>query len=179
MADELEKEVRARMYAERVWPGRGGALSSWQTPWLLNRRWDLTYISLSAVLVPTPFLLFSLLNRYGVPGNLVEPAAAVDIIVALVVGGPHMCSTYTLTFFDRNFTRRHPTYVALAFALPVLVTVLGMINLTLLLTIFMMWASIHVLHQIAYIADCYRAKGPDYQSLASRAIDWKSDPFAR
>jgi hypothetical protein len=159
------------MYAEGVWPGRG-ALSSWQTPWLLNRRWDLTYISLSAVLVPTPFLLFALLNRYGVPGNLVEPAAAVDIIVALVVGGPHMCSTYTLTFFDGNFTRRHPTYVALAFALPVMVTILGMINLTLLLTIFMMWASVHVLHQIAYIADCYRAKGSDYQSLVSRGIDY-------
>jgi hypothetical protein len=159
------------MYAEGVWPGRG-ALSSWQTPWLLNRRWDLTYISLSAVLVPTPFLLFALLKRFGVPGNIVEPSAAVDIIVALVVGGPHMCSTYTLTFFDRNFTKRYPTYVALALALPVMVTVLGMMNLTLLLTIFMMWASIHVLHQIAYIADCYRAKGSDYQSLISRGIDY-------
>ncbi len=159
------------MYAEGVWPGRG-ALSSWQTPWLLNRRWDLTYISLSVLLVPTPFILFALLNRYGVPGNVVEPAAAVDIIVALVVGGPHMCSTYTLTFFDRNFTKRHPTYVALALALPIMVTILGIFNLTLLLTVFMMWASIHVLHQIAYIADCYRAKGNDFQSLASRGIDY-------
>src|ERR1700674_4598587 len=154
------------MYAQSVLP-RSGVLSGWQMPWLLNQRWDLTYISLSSLLVATPFLLFSFLNRYGVPGNVVEPAAAVDIIVALLVGGPHMCSTYTLTFFDGNFTRRHQTYVALAFALPVMVTVLGMINLTLLLTIFMMWASIHVLHQIAYIADCYRAKGMDYQSLIS------------
>src|SRR5947209_18070813 len=101
------------MYAAGVWPSRD-ALASWQTPWLLNKRWDLTYVSLSAVLVPTPFILFSLFNRYGVPGNIVEPAAAVDILVALIVGGPHMCSTYTLTFLDRNFTHRYPIYVALA-----------------------------------------------------------------
>src|SRR5439155_8697053 len=114
----------------------------------------------------------SLFNRFGVPGNLVEPSAAVDILVALVVGGPHMCSTYTLTFMDRNFTHRYPIYVALALGLPVIVTILGMVNLTLLLTIFMMWASLHVLHQIAYIADCYRAKGSDFQSDVSRAIDY-------
>jgi hypothetical protein len=141
-------------------------------PWLLNVRWDLTYISLSALLVPAPFLLYALFSRYGVPGNVVDPAGAVDILVALVVGGPHMCSTYTLTFMDPKFTHRYPVYVALALGLPVMVTILGIINLTLLLTIFMMWASVHVLHQIAYIADCYRAKGNDFQSLASRAVDY-------
>lgn len=159
------------MYADRTWLG-GGAVSSWQAPWLLSKRWDLTYISLSAVLVPVPFLLYQLFSQYGVPGGIVEPAAAVDILVALVVGGPHMCSTYTLTFMDRNFTRRYPIYVALALGLPVIVTILGLVNLTLLLTIFMTWASIHVLHQIAYISDCYRAKGNDLQSHVSRAIDY-------
>src|SRR5438105_15924696 len=88
-----EEEGCAKVYAEGVWPGRS-ALASWQTPWLLNKRWDLTYVSLSAILVPTPFILFSLFNRFGVPGNLVGPSAAVDILVALVVGGPHMWSTY-------------------------------------------------------------------------------------
>lgn len=159
------------MYAERAWLGRG-AVSSWQTPWLLSKRWDLTYISLSAVLVPVPFLLFQLLSKYGVPGGIVEPAAAIDILVALVVGGPHMVSTYTLTFMDRNFTHRYPIYVAMALTLPVLVTILGITNLTLLLTIFMMWASVHVLHQIAYIADCYRAKANEGQLTLSRAIDY-------
>jgi len=159
------------MYADRTWLG-GGAVSSWQAPWLLNRRWDLTYISLSAVLVAVPFLLFQVFNKYGVPGGVVDPAAAVDILVALVVGGPHMCSTYTLTFMDQNFTHRYPRYVALALCLPVLVTILGIVNLTLLLTIFMMWASVHVLHQIAYIADCYRTKGHDDESLLSRGIDY-------
>ncbi len=159
------------MYAERAWLG-GGAVSSWQAPWLLSKRWDLTYISLSAILVPVPFLLFQLFSKYGVPGHIVDPAAAVDILVALVVGGPHMCSTYTLTFMDQNFTQRYPVYVALALALPVLVTILGIVNLTLLLTIFMMWASVHVLHQIVYIADCYRAKGSEFHSIASRGIDY-------
>ena len=159
------------MYAEGVLSGRG-ALSGWQSPWLLNRTWDLTYISLSAILVPTPFILFAVLESTGILRNVIDPSAAVDIIVALIVGGPHMTSTYTLTFMDRNFTRRHPTYVALAFVLPVIVTVLGVVNLAILLTVFMMWASVHVLHQIAYIADCYRAKGNDFQSLTSRGIDY-------
>lgn len=167
------------MYAEGLLRGRGVA-SSWQRPWLLNKRWDLTYISLSALLVPTPFLLFRLLTYLGLPDGAsaatatvgLSATAVVDIVVALIVGGPHMTSTYTLTFMNRNFTRRYPLYVALAFALPVMVTVLGIVNLRLLLTVFMMWASIHVLHQIAYLADCYRTKGTDYHSLFSRAIDY-------
>lgn len=117
-------------------------------------------------------MLYRLFSTYGVPGNIIDPAGAVDILVALVVGGPHMTSTYTLTFMDDNFKRRYPMYATLALALPVLVTILGVVNLTLLLTIFMMWASVHVLHQIAYIADCYRAKGSDFQSLSSKAIDY-------
>lgn len=157
------------MYAEGVWSGRG-SLASWQTPWLLSKRWDLTFVSLSAILVPTPFILFSLIKQLGIDDQ--SAAGAVDIVVALIVGGPHMCSTYTLTFLDRNFTHRYPLYVGLALVLPVLVTILGLVNLTLLLTIFMMWASIHVLHQIAYLTDCYRAKGNDFHSHLSRAIDY-------
>jgi hypothetical protein len=157
------------VYAEGVWPGRG-SLAGWQAPWLLSKRWDLTYVSLSAILVPTPFILFSLIKQLGVDDQ--SASGAVDILVALVVGGPHMCSTYTLTFMDRNFTRRYPVYASLALALPVMVTILGLVNLTLLLTIFMMWASVHVLHQIVYLADCYREKGSDFHSLTSRAIDY-------
>lgn len=156
------------MYAEGVLTQRG--IRAWQTPWLLNKRWDLTYISLSAILVPTPFILFAILNSLGMATS--DANTAVDIIVALVVGGPHMCSTYTLTFFDGNFTHKHRLYVTLALVLPVMVTFLGLWNLPLLLTIFMMWASVHVLHQIAYIADCYRVKGSDFQSLASKGIDY-------
>ena len=150
------------MYAEQTWSGSGEA-SGWQMPWLLNRRWDLTYISLSAILVPIPLFLFYRLN---------VPPAAIDIFVALIVGGPHMTSTYTLTFMDRNFTHRYPIYVALALVLPVLVTILGIMDLRLLLTIFMMWASVHVLHQVAYLTDCYRTKGNEFHSLISRGIDY-------
>jgi hypothetical protein len=157
------------VYAEGVWPSRG-TQSFWQFPWLLSRKWDLTYISLSAILVPTPFLLYQVLSQYGLSRS--DASAAVDIIVALIVGGPHMTSTYTLTFMDGNFTKRHPTYVALAFLLPVMVTILGLVNLQILLTVFMMWASVHVLHQIAYIADCYRARSGDTKALIGRAIDY-------
>ena len=41
-----------------------------------------------------------------------------------------------------------------------IVTVLAFVNLQVLLTIFFTWASIHVLHQITYINDCYAAKRP-------------------
>ena len=157
--------------AEGVFAGRD-SVSTWHSPWLLTRTWDLTYISLSAVLVVVPFGLYAVLESTGILAQIIDSSAAVDIIVALIVGGPHMTSTFTLTFMDRNFTRRYPTYVALAFALPVMVTILGIVNLPLLVTIFMLWASVHVLHQIAYIVDCYRTKGPDFQSLFSRAIDY-------
>jgi hypothetical protein len=125
---------------------------------------------LSAILVPTPYVLFWILQNVGFDTK--TAVQAVDIAVALIVGGPHMTSTYTLTFMDRNFTHRYPVYVALALALPVMVTVLGLWNITLLLTIFMMWASVHVLHQIAYITDCYRAKGSDFQTLLSKGVDY-------
>ncbi|HEX5415369.1 MAG TPA: hypothetical protein VFZ25_06870 [Chloroflexota bacterium] len=156
------------MYAEGILSRRG--VSAWQSPWLLSKRWDLTYISLSAILVPTPYILFQVLNGLGLAVS--DANTAVDIIVALIVGGPHMVSTYTLTFFDSNFTHRHRLYVGLALALPIMVTVLAFRNLTLLLTIFMMWASVHVLHQIAYIADCYRVRGSETHSLVSKGLDY-------
>jgi hypothetical protein len=163
------EEASVTVFAEGVWTGRRAA-ASWQTPWLLSRNWDLTYISLSAILVPTPFLLFALLQYLGVETK--TAVAAVDIAVALIVGGPHMTSTYTLTFMDKTFVHRYPVYVALALTLPVMVTLLALWNLTLLLTVFMMWASVHVLCQIGYLTDCYRAKGSNFRTLLSRGIDY-------
>ena len=51
-------------------------------------------------------------------------------------------------------------------------TILAFVNLQVLLTIFFTWASIHVLHQITYINDCYAAKRPVKRSLTRRIIDY-------
>ncbi len=42
--------------------------------------------------------------------------------------------------------------------MPVVVVTLAVINLTLLVTVFFFWASVHVIHQALYIADSYRNK---------------------
>src|SRR3712207_38834 len=44
--------------------------------------------------------------------------------------------------------------------MPVLVVSLAIYNLTLLVTIFFFWASVHVIHQAAYIPASYRFKDP-------------------
>src|SRR5919112_5710649 len=117
--------------------------------WLRSSRWDLTFLILSAALVPIPLLMY---HGLGISQT------AVNLIVAGLVGGPHLYSTFTYTFLEPNYRRRHRRFLLGSLALPVLVTVLAFVNLQVLLTIFFTWASIHVLHQITYINDCYAAK---------------------
>jgi hypothetical protein len=58
--------------------------------------------------------------------------------------------------------------------IPVIVISLAFLNLTLLLTIFFFWASIHVLHQIIYITELYNQKQKKRAALnlASRLTDY-------
>ena len=126
--------------------------------WIYKPSWDLPLIIGSSVLVPLPFLAAWLAQISG----LAKPQQAIDIInisVALLIGGPHLFSTVTYTFMDPRFRERHPAYTALAFLLPVTVILLGVYQYTLLITFFFTWASLHVLHQIIYLTDCYRTRG--------------------
>src|SRR6185503_8157189 len=88
--------------SRRVWPavpGRfnmavpgGSVLGSDEGAWIHNRRFDLVFLTLSGVLVFLPYLSYGLLQRLGA-----SPATASLIIglgVTLLVGGPHMYSTY-------------------------------------------------------------------------------------
>jgi len=50
---------------------------------------------------------------------------------------------------------------------------LAALDLTLLVTVFFFWASVHVIHQAAYVADVYRFKDPRGWSWTSR-ITWRS-----
>jgi len=131
--------------------------------WLRSPSWDLTFLILSAALVPIPLLLH---HGLGVS------QAAVNFIVAGVVGGPHLYSTFTYTFMEPSYRRRHRRYLAASLGLPAIVTTLAFVNLQVLLTLFFMWASVHVLHQITYINDCYVAKSTLPRPARERIVDY-------
>lgn len=130
--------------------------------WLVSPFFDLAFITLSAVLILFPHLTYTLVGR-----NIY-----VDLTVTMLIGGPHMFATYTMTFMEPSFIKRYPVYSRLALLLPPAIIALGIINLTLLVTIFFFWASIHVIHQVAYITDAYRMKDPRGWTKASRIIDY-------
>ncbi|MEO8587188.1 MAG: hypothetical protein ABI584_13575 [Acidobacteriota bacterium] len=121
------------------------------SPWISNPRWDLIVLSFSAVLVAVPPLVHSLGKT---------TAGGVDILITLLVGGPHMYATFLKTVFEPNFRRLHP---ALTFApvviIPLIVISGAIFAFQALLTFFFTWASMHVCDQASYIAYLYREKG--------------------
>jgi hypothetical protein len=136
--------------------------------WLISPGYDLAFIIFSSALLVVPHL-FSQLGEFS--------NAAVDLVVTAFIGGPHLFATYTMTFMEPHFRERYRRYTWGALLMPVLVVSLAIYNLTLLVTIFFFWASVHVIHQAAYIADSYRFKDPRGQTLRrwrfwSRAIDY-------
>lgn len=151
-------------------------------PWLRDRSWDLTWISLSVVLVAAPYLAY--LAIVGIQ-SLVTPLAQtfgtspesfsrnlVNAGVALLVGGPHMYATFTRTALDRDFFKRHPRVIYSSVLIPLVVVTLAFLNLSLLLTVFFFWASIHVLHQIIYITELYNQRQTSKLTLVSRGADY-------
>jgi hypothetical protein len=152
--------------------------------WLNGRTWDLTFISLSASLVFLPFFAYeffkyalgfeSLRMFVGVPpGEIADFSRnSVNALVALLIGGPHMYATFTRTFLDSDFRRRHVWFLLGSLALPVIVILLGVSYFRLLITVFFLWASVHILHQIVYILDCYNAKATNLVSRQSRLLDF-------
>lgn len=150
--------------------------------WLWNRRWDLTFISLSGVLVAVPYLAYiglleiqPLLQPLArIFGGDIESVSRnlVNAIVALVVGGPHMYATFSRTALDTDFVKRHPRLVWSSLLIPAVVVALAFFNLSLLLTLFFFWASLHVLHQILYIVELYNHRRPTGLSRLSRYSDY-------
>lgn len=146
-------------------------LSGREPGWIYKPSWDLPLIIFSAVLVPLPFLISWLAQMSG----WLNPDKTVDLInitVALLIGGPHLFSTITYTFLDGNFRSRHRAYLAMAFAIPAIVIYLGVNYYTALITFFFTWASIHVLHQVIYLTDCYRARSAYADQKWSRLVDY-------
>lgn len=139
--------------------------------WIYKPSWDLPLLIFSALLVPLPFLVAWAAEISG----WMKPQQAIDLInitVAALIGGPHLFSTVTYTFLDKRFRARHRWYSKLAFLLPLGVVYLGVKQYTLLITFFFTWASLHVLHQIIYLTDCYRTRSGSKEGLWSRALDY-------
>ena len=138
--------------------------------WLVSPGYDLAFIIFSSALLVVPHLF----AQVGGLSNVI-----VDLAVTALIGGPHLFATYTMTFMEPRFRERYRRYTWSALLMPVLVVSLAIYNLTLLVTIFFFWASVHVIHQAAYIADSYRFKDPRGRShnlarwqLWSRFIDY-------
>lgn len=131
--------------------------------WLHSAKFDLTFLIGSAVLAAVPLTLYYV---FGVS------TTAINYLVAALVGGPHLYSTFGTNFMDGSFRKNFPTVLWPSLLIPPVVLYLALNNLTLLLTIFFFSASIHVLHQIAYITDCYRHKDPRPRSVWNRVVDY-------
>jgi hypothetical protein len=144
--------------------------------WIYNRKWDLAFISLSVILVPLPYLIWIFMGDVlHVTSDVARQA--VNLLIAVLIGGPHMYATFTRTALDNNFRHDHRKFLRSSIIIPLVVITLALTNLTLLLTIFFFWASIHVLHQIVYVVESYNQKAKaanDKTSLttASKAIDF-------
>ncbi|HEX7976308.1 MAG TPA: hypothetical protein VF498_17995 [Anaerolineales bacterium] len=150
--------------------------------WLRSRKWDLTWITLSVALVAAPYLTYLGILRLE---TFLQPVAAsfgttvdslarnfINAFVGLVVGGPHMYATFTRTALDRDFARQHPRFLWSSLWVPVVVVTGALLNLSLLLTFFFFWASVHVLHQIVYILDLYNHRQKTGLTRFSRLSDY-------
>jgi hypothetical protein len=131
--------------------------------WLVSRKYDLTFLIGSAVLAAIPLTML-----YGFNVS----TTAINLLVAGLVGGPHLYSTFGYTLADGAYRKRYGWRLLPVILIPMGVVWLALNNLVLLMTIFFFWASIHVLHQIAYITDAYRFKDPRPRSLFNRAVDY-------
>ncbi len=151
--------------------GASSLLLEREPGWIYRKSWDLPLLIFSSLLVPLPFAVAWLARHSG----WISEQKAVDLIniaVATLIGGPHLFSTVTFTFLDGPFRRRHPFYLISSLALPAIVLYLGLYEYRALITFFFTWASIHVLHQVIYLTDCYRAQSPVPEPRWSRLVDY-------
>ncbi|HET7153456.1 MAG TPA: hypothetical protein VFJ29_06790, partial [Candidatus Kapabacteria bacterium] len=59
--------------------------------WIYNPTWDLTFISLSSILVALPFTVYIIPQLFGIDAEVSRNI--VNGTIAFLIGGPHMYST--------------------------------------------------------------------------------------
>lgn len=150
-------------------------------PWIRSRRWDLTFIFGTGALVAVPLLsYYAIASLTGTAPEAFQERPAlgiamlINLAVAFLIGGPHVYATYTMTLAEQSFRDRHPILLWGALVVPLVVTTLAIVRIELLIAAFFAWASVHVIHQFAYLVQQYqlRARGPRPLPGWSRAIDY-------
>jgi hypothetical protein len=144
-------------------PGETIGVPASRSPWIATPRWDLTWLILSASLVPLPVL-----------AHLVLPQALhIDLLVTILIGGPHMYATFLRTVADPLFRARHPFAAWFpVVAIPAFVVTLGLTRFEWLLSLFFTWASLHICDQASYIAQLYRERAGGTPTRFDRALDF-------
>jgi hypothetical protein len=138
--------------------------------WIRSRRFDLLFLTLSGALVFLPYLSYGLLQRLG--ASDATASLVVGLTVTLLVGGPHMYSTYLRTALEPRFRHRYGLLAYLPLVLIPVLVVLGALHAFLLLiTAFFFWASLHVTQQAQWIAETYRRKATGRVTMVDRLLD--------
>jgi TRAP-type C4-dicarboxylate transport system permease small subunit len=138
--------------------------------WIRSRKFDLIFLTASGALVFLPYLSYGALQRLG--ASTTTAALIVGLGVTLLVGGPHMYSTYLRTALEPRFRERHGwlAYAPLV-VIPALVIIGSYYAFLFLLTAFFFWASVHVTHQAQWISENYRLKVSPRVSTLDRFLD--------
>jgi hypothetical protein len=131
--------------------------------WIQSPGWDLGWLIGSAAIVPLVLLV--------VWGG--ASSSMVNLGTTALIGGPHLFSTYTATYLDPRFRRSHrPMLWLITLVIPALVVWGTLANFQVLLSIFIFSASVHVLHQNAYLTDIYRRRAGAPEPAWSRLVDY-------
>lgn len=131
--------------------------------WINGARWDIGWLIGSAAIVPL-VLIFVWMGT---------GSAWINMGITAIIGGPHLFSTYTASYFDPTFRRRHlGLLVAASIAVPAFVIYWTLVDFQILLSVFILAASLHVLQQNAYITGIYSKKLGRPESPWSRIIDY-------
>lgn len=131
--------------------------------WIHNARWDLAWLIGSALVVPLVLLL--------VWGGI--SSANLMLVITAVIGGPHLFSTYVVTYLDPSFRRAHGRMLLVISAVIPCLVVWGVIaNFPVLLSLFIFAASLHVVQQNAYLTDLYRRRDARHEAANARWIDY-------
>ena len=137
--------------------------ASARSAWINGARWDLGWLIGSALIVP----LVLLFVWVGSSSN------AVNLGVTVAVGGPHLFATYTATYMDPSFRRSHVWLLVVAtIVVPVFVVYWALVDFQILLSVFIFAASVHILHQNAYLTDIYRKRVGRPEPSWSRLVDY-------
>lgn len=150
-------------------------------PWLRNARWDLSFILLSVVIALLPYSVYLLLGG-GMFQNAAEKGTLayearlnVNLLIAILIGGPHMYATFTRTLMDPEFMRKRFWFVASSILVPISVFTFALYSYqsyVWLLTVFFALASVHALHQLVWLSEAYNRKSGHGASTLSRVIDY-------